>query len=369
MPKSADLWIPEVNTYWSLLWNPLYPYSLLLILLFFNYLERAIRERQRHFVYLSGCALGVMAFVHPYHVPLLYTIAITMLLLRMRRDVAPYLLGLFAISLPFVSIVYLISRLNPLAAQHTTTGLMASPPLPVYLLGLGLPLIVMTCGIILFGRELLERFTPLILWVILGLLFCYLPFWFQRKFIFGIQLPIGILAGVAIDMAVTRISSARGRRLAFICLTGIMLPLAVLTQLHNIRSTLSSVKANPTGSFYLSKELHAGMSYLGSISSTNDIVFASEPTSLLLPAFSGNTVLWGHWAMSVDAVARKQWMMTIMQLQNGPETRRKFAAAGVRFIFLDGDLKRWFENTQANWLVTGTEKVFQNTDVLIYRVI
>ena len=38
--KPADLWLVDSNTFWSLLWNPLFPYSLAMMLLVMYWLDR-----------------------------------------------------------------------------------------------------------------------------------------------------------------------------------------------------------------------------------------------------------------------------------------------------------------------------------------
>src|SRR5208282_4281001 len=66
----TDLWMPEVSTYWSLLWNPLFPYSLTLIVLTIYCLDRGTGDARKIDFWLGGLAAGVLALVHPYALPL-----------------------------------------------------------------------------------------------------------------------------------------------------------------------------------------------------------------------------------------------------------------------------------------------------------
>ena len=50
----ADLFVPDANTFWSLLWNPLFIYSLILILLSLYSLDRGTGECRARYMWLSG---------------------------------------------------------------------------------------------------------------------------------------------------------------------------------------------------------------------------------------------------------------------------------------------------------------------------
>jgi hypothetical protein len=56
----ADLWMPEMSTYWSFLWNALFPYSLTLIVLIIYWLDRGTRDARKKDFWLSGVAAGVL---------------------------------------------------------------------------------------------------------------------------------------------------------------------------------------------------------------------------------------------------------------------------------------------------------------------
>src|SRR5208282_1376621 len=86
----TDLWMPEVNTYWSLLWNPLFPYSLTLIVLIIYWLDRGTRDAHKIDFWLGGFATGVLALIHPYALPIVFAYAVIITLARR----GPHALGL-----------------------------------------------------------------------------------------------------------------------------------------------------------------------------------------------------------------------------------------------------------------------------------
>ncbi len=66
-----DLWFIDSNTWWSLTWNALFPYSLALILFFAEALDRASAREAGPWAWLGGLALALLLLVHPYVAPLL----------------------------------------------------------------------------------------------------------------------------------------------------------------------------------------------------------------------------------------------------------------------------------------------------------
>ncbi|HEY2987817.1 MAG TPA: hypothetical protein VGL11_08825, partial [Candidatus Binatia bacterium] len=134
---SADLWMPDINTFWSLTWNPLFVYSLMLLLLSVYLLDRGTEEADARSMWLAGLAAGFLTLIHPYHVPLLFTLAASVAIVRLRRRAPGLLARFYGAALPFVSVVFIISKLHPLASQHSASGEMASPYLTAQTLGFG----------------------------------------------------------------------------------------------------------------------------------------------------------------------------------------------------------------------------------------
>ena len=79
---STDLWMPEVSTYWSLLWNPLFPWSLALMLLAIFWLDRGTRDERPRDLWRAGLTAGVLTLIHPYSQPLLLAFAVVVIAVR-----------------------------------------------------------------------------------------------------------------------------------------------------------------------------------------------------------------------------------------------------------------------------------------------
>ncbi|HUI07891.1 MAG TPA: hypothetical protein VL486_12900 [Verrucomicrobiae bacterium] len=365
-----DVNTPESNTYWSLLWNPLFPFTLALLVLSIHLMDRGTRDAKNRDLWLSGLCVGVLTLLQPYQAPLLLALAVVLSALRQEKGGLGLLLRFAMAAFPFVLYPLLVGRLDPIVALHNSVGKMRTPDLLSCVLGFGIPLLLPLAGLVVEGWELVSRYRQLVLWVFLSFLFSCLPFWFQRKFIFGVHVPLCILSGISADWLLARIPGERMRRCVLAGSALLLLLLVTSTQLCLLWAGWKTAKENKGGFYYIDADTFNALDFLKHNSDPDDIVFATEATSSLIPAFSGNTVVWGHWAMTVDFRRRIQWVSGVLGERLGwdrDRRRREFWDAGIKFIFVSGALKRRFAMEDFSWLLRGTEKVFENASVTIYR--
>jgi hypothetical protein len=220
----ADLWMPEMSTFWSFLWNPLFPWSLALMLLSIYWFDRGTAAGRYSDLWYSGLASGAMTLIHPYAAPLLFTMAPIIATVRRKWGAVGYLLRYFAAAAPFAIYLVVASRSNALVAKHTVTGEMKSPAIVAYLLGFGFPLLFFLIGAAIARGKLVKRYWQIVVWFLLSISFAYFPFWFQRKLVLGAHIPLCILAAVTFDFLLTKWSNKRTRRVMTIAAATILLP-------------------------------------------------------------------------------------------------------------------------------------------------
>ena len=369
---SADLWMPEISAFWSFLWNPLFPFSLTLFLLSIYWIDRGTREKRSSDFWRSGLSTGLMALVHPYSVPLIFTLVAIVIVARTRQSASAFLARYLASALPFVIYVALISKLNPLVARHNALGGMKSPNLPGYVLGFGFPLVLFViCFLIEKGRWA-RQYWIFAVWFLISLVFTYLPFWFQRKLIFGAHIPLSILGGICCGAIYDRWVDHHRPRWLLIGAGFLGATLVATTPAYLLVRQTAEVRSNPTSAYYVDNELFEGLRILKERSKPDDIVLASFETSRLIPAFSGNTVFWGHWAMSLDSENRRNWIAHFFDPQSdwADEKRaNEFWGSGVRFIFADGSIKKSLEENPWVWktILRDATRIFENRSVEIYQ--
>ena len=368
----ADLINPEMSTYWSLLWNPLFPFSLLLMLLAIYYLDRGTQEGRTKDLWLAGLSAGVLALIHPYSQPFLLAFAFMIVIVRRKADWFGYLLRYVAALAPFLLYVVLLTVLQPVLSEHSSQGKMESPNLAAILLGFGAPLLIWLAGFAVQRGRWMKQYWQLVLWFVLSLALAYAPLWFQRKLIFGAHIPLCLLAAISFDLLLAKCSTVRVRRLSLAAAVVVLLPLLLITPAYLLFSVTQDVQNNAEGVYYLSDDMMDALKYLKQTSQPDQIVLASIATSRLIPAYAGNTVVWGHWAMTVDLEQRREWYARLFNKpQNWDDQQRatEFWNSGIQYIFADGNLRQVMVRNPWKWqvILKDTDEVFHNGTVVIYK--
>jgi len=370
---SADLWMPEVSTYWSLLWNPLFPWSLALMLLTIYLLDRGTRDERPRDLWLAGLAAGVLVLIHPYSQPLLLALAVLVIAVRRRQRGLGYLVRYLLPLAPFVGYIVALTLWQPLVSKHSTSGTMDSPSLWLYVTGFGLPLLIWAAGVAIDRGRWMKQYWQLAAWFGLSLALAYAPLWFQRKLILGAHIPLCVLAAVSFDLLLAKCGSLRTVKWALAAATVVLVPLLALTPVYLIVELNREVQVNVFGVYYISPAVDAGLNYLKRHSKPDDVVMASLGMSLMIPAYAGNTVVWGHWAMAVDTEERKAWSRALFSPPQNwyDEARAKnFWGSGIDYIFASGVIKKGMEKAEFyKWqiILDHAQEVFRNDEVVIYR--
>jgi len=369
---SGDLWLVDMNTFWCLLWNPLFPYSLALMLLAVFWLDRGSRAGRKSDFWRAGVATAILALIHPYSQPLLFAFAVLITVMRKRAAARIYLSRYFLVAIPAVIYAGLVTMFNPLISRHDAAGAMISPSPATYALGFGLPLVFSVAGLLVGREQLLKRCWPVVLWFVLSALLAYFPFWFQRKLIFGAHVPLCIVAAVSLDLLLNRFSNSRTRGWVAAVVAVIFLPLLVTTPAFLLDRENREVRDNTDGYYYVSGDVMDGLRFLKTGTKPRDVVFASVETSRLIPGLAGNTVVWGHWAQSVDLAERQIWITNLFNpraVWTDPNRAREFWGTNIQYIFADGLLKQSVEQGRYRWqaILNESDVVFTNRSVAIYR--
>jgi len=369
---SGDLWLVDMNTFWCLLWNPLFPYSLALLVLALFWLDRGSRDGRKSDFWLAGAATGILALIHPYSQPLLFAFAVLVTVLRLKASALVYLSRFFMAAIPFVVYVGLVAAFNPLVSRHDSAGAMTSPSPATYALGFGLPLLFCVAGLAVEREQLVKRCWPALLWFVLSVALAYVPFWFQRKLIFGAQIPLCIMAAISLDLLLNRFSNPRTRSRVTAVAAIVFLPLLVSTPVYLLAGESREARDNTDGYYYVSGDVMNGLQFLKTRTRPGDVVFATVETSRLIPGLAGNTVVWGHWAQSVDLAARQNWITNLFNAHaDWADTNRtrEFWGTDIQYIFADGKFKQSIEQGRPRWqvILNEADAVFTNRSVVIYK--
>jgi len=149
-------------------------------------------------------------------------------------------------------------------------------------------------------------------------------------------------------------------------------PLLMATPVYLIWTGIQEVRTNAGDAYFVRDDVMEGLNFLRQNSDPDEVVFATVSTSRLIPGFAGNTVVWGHWAMSVDHGERDRWFSGLFARGSdwtNDARAEEFWGTGIDYIFADGLLKTGIERNPEAWrvILAEADRLFANPSVLIFR--
>ncbi len=211
----------------------------------------------------------------------------------------PLLLALFLVSLgaaPLMIYDQAIVRLDPVFAGWNAQNLTPSPPVWDIFIAFSPALLaaaLLGSARLRGGRDLeTPLLRPLLVWVVLGLVLLYVPFGLQRRFMFGLFVPIAGLAGVWLVVIETRRPAGLfARALLFLSLPSNLILMMVV--LFGVQSH------DPL--FYLTRDEHQALNWIEAHTAPQALVLSSPEMGMFIPARTGRRVLYGHPFETVNA--------------------------------------------------------------------
>jgi hypothetical protein len=382
---AADLWVVDLNVFWSLAWNGLFAFALCLLvsvaILFQRGLAATASDR-RNLAFLGvGVCLALLAFVHPYDVFVAACIGISLLVFaregRSLRELAASGAWIAVPALPAGLYQLQLSSTHPVLSRHAQMGGMESPSPLSYVLGIGLPLVFAAIGALATfskgkpgdeGRGQADL-RWLVVWVGLCLVAAFLPIWFQRKMVFAIGIPIGVLASHGIERIA---GSGPRRRIVYWSLIGVILVVSFAgSHRHNAEAAMAAIRSDPFAYFDSDAFSQVGR-FLDRETDANEVVLADLAVSRSVPGRSGNTVIFGHWAQSVDLRERADWFKQLFSAASplsDHQKRRSLMGSPVSLVLVDERLRRMMGGQVSPWLRGATRSIYLEGGYEVLRVL
>ncbi len=365
--QSADLWVPEAFPVYSLLANAHFPLAMALMM----WIARcgsaigdsrlAIRGRRHWLLGLGMIAAAiVLGAIQPFGLVAVFGGLGVMLVARAVRERAvPWqalawiaVAGLLA--LPYPSYMLRAIRSDPALSVWDAQNVTDSPPLWDWALSYGLVLVLAVPGAVFAARRGSDADWLLLSWVGVTLVGMYLPLPLQRRLSLGLGVPLGLLAGVGWWRTVRPRIKARRRGLA----QGLLVAFCALTPLFLIVGHLATVS-----DFYLSDGEWAALKWLREKGDPDAVVLCSPRMGLLVPAWAGQPVVYGHPFETVNAARRKAEVEAYWAGEMGIEEQEAFLRENrVGYVLLDQETKDW-ESETWEW-----ELVSEGENVKVYRL-
>jgi membrane protein CcdC involved in cytochrome C biogenesis len=190
-------------------------------------------------------------------------------------------------SLPFMLYDVIIVRIHPQLAVWNAQNQTPSPSFWLLLLAFlpGFPLAIY--AIYRNIRQKQEASTHLVIWAVVATLVLFIPISLQRRFMLGLYIPITILAGTGLGYLCNR-----NRRMAALLLP-ICVILTIPSNLIVLGSAFYGIK-NHDAAIYLTSGEVESFEWIKSNTGADSIIMAAPDTGLLIPAYTGRKVLYGH---------------------------------------------------------------------------
>jgi len=380
--------MPEVVTFLSLLLNPLFCFSMFLMITIVALGAHAFLSGSKRSALVGGLAALVLGNIHTYDlIPVGATLGAYLLTLLVRSRAAVRALtsaGVMAvIASPSVAYQLWLLRSGDVTLTIKTAETPVFSPPPIMLgLGLGIPLLLALLGVMrTFRPDAPGAARLLALWLVVGFAVAYAPVPFQRKLAQGVQIPMMILASFGIERLLTglpRLSHIAG----VAALLASMLPSNILfvnRTLRDLQTNNSAYIANLMPPLYLRSDQYDALQWLDEEADFGDVLLCNSFLGSYAPSLAGTRVYMGHWAETLHFHRKLSNFALFLDRMNPEESRREFVKEqGITYILRDesiydevfhlapdGTKMVPYDLTQTEWLFP----VFAKDEVTVYRVL
>jgi len=296
-----------------------------------------------------------LAIVQPFAVATVYLTLGVYLLLRWRRDrrIAWPAVGIAtlagAVTLPLMIYTFWVTQADPLLRGWMAQNVTPSPPVWDYALGYGLILVLAVPGAVQAVRRRSDADLLLLAWVGVTVVLLYAPFSLQRRFSFGLHIPLAILAETGL-LSLTKRKWIVGLAIASMLLT---------TLLVLVLAIGGGLKQDSR--LFVSADEADAMNWLRANTSRQAVVLASPEMGLFVPAWAGRRVVYGHPFETVDAEQTKKRVETFFAQASNAEREAMLREWQMAYVFV-GPRERalGFDGSPGR-------EVFRNATVTIYQ--
>ncbi len=352
-----DFWLIDAYLFFSISLFPSFSFTLGLMAwalnLFFGYLETGKPQS----IFLISLLSVLSQTVNPIAfavVDLACAGAVFSLWWKNQKIESRHGLALLFIALaqlPLLIYNFLVLSRDPFWSQFTAQNQTLSPPPVFYFWGFAPFWLFAVYGMFLALRERNPRLLALTAWVIGGFTLAYLPVAIQRRFIFGITIPLAGLALHGLSNLIRRVS-VLAKRENLVYFSYILL--ASISSIYLSLGLSLFLQTLPAEKFY-SRQVESALVWLNQNAAPNDFVLADVSTSQLIAQRTRLKVYVGH-EMETLGYAEKQRAME---------------------LFFDGkSAPGWLAQTRVRWVLAekgsllrteGLEVVYENERVVIYK--
>lgn len=357
---TIDFWVAETYPFLSSYANAHFPLGLAL----FVYLLRPHKK-------LANIWVGLLAFILVLLVPfasiMLLGLCFVSLIWREieenHLDVARIwdsrrwqrFFWILIASTPVILYDFWVSRMHPTLRIWSQQNKTPSPPIWNLFFSLSPALVLAVWGIKPALGKQSNRFW--VVWLVLGAVLLYIPWNLQRRFLVGYYIPVVCLAVMGLQ------SIAEKVKIKYQTIVAVLLILSVPTNLIVLISGIQAAsKKDPQ--IYLYNEERLAMDWIGAHTHPGSLILAAPDTGLLIPAFTGRDVIYGHPFETTFAEQKKYSLERFYTGGMDAASQREYLVQQDVDYVLYGPRERKLGTFQA---VRGTKIEYQISELTIYH--
>ena len=310
-----DLWVPEAITFFTFYTNPLFIFSLSLIISIFLLMLLGLENKGYKYSIAAG-VLGLVLFqIHPYHFPTIFlTLGLFWLFIFFKKQKINWAFlkqccVFFIVSLPSLVYYWWLSTTHWLTIHRISQAAPAvlTPSLVSFILSYGLlwPLVIIGVYSILKNKKFNNYSLFLITWLISQIFLVYSPLPLQRKLSEGLHLILCVLATLGLFFLYQKLikvsfwQKSVWLKNKFLWLILFM----ILFSFSNIYIIARDIKYFSHPCLSVEKSVIQSMTWLRKNSSEQNIILSDTGLIIgnLLPAFAVRKVYAGHGAETAYA--------------------------------------------------------------------
>ncbi len=380
-----DVYIAEGNTFLGMLGYPHFIAAALYIFSFELLLRGQVKGQLRYAVW-AGLFTLFLGWQHAYDLVSIYTVWLAYaILLTIREKKLPWyaiksglILGVISVWPALYSVM--LTSLDPVwkavLKQFANAGVYTPNLLHLPIL-FGITFVLALIGLIYMNplrlKKLDDRQLFLVGWFVITFGLIYLPVDYQIHLLNGWQVPMSILAVIAIfDVLAPRVLKSNSRlaklkptTMQWILAAGILV-LVIPTNLYlwTWRFVDLSRHSYP---YYLYKDELDAMGWLENNAGPEDVVLSSLTTGQYVPALTGMHAYLAHWAQTLDFFSKSQNVDDFLQGNLDEEKQMQILKDGsVDYVFWGPAEKAAGSAAALNLSVL--KPVYTNPLVTIFRV-
>ena len=353
---TSDFWVAEAYPFLAMYSSPHFSLGLALLVWFAAQLGKAQTERVLPWLFVAGLLLSIAL---PFGIVIAALLAFGSLMVSIVYREKIKWQTAFAFLLPgglFTLYQFYVIRTDPVLALWDAQNLTASPPLWDVLISFS-PL----AGFAVYGavkavHNRSRQIGMLVVWLVLGLVLIYVPFNLQRRFLLGYMIPVAGLAAYGLSEIKTRSKTVY---------KALSVGLALPTLLIVIAGGVLAVRNSDPHLVIAKSELEA-LEFLADHGNPGDLVLAAPDTGLLIPAYTGQRVIYGHPFETVNAAEEKTAVESFFRGGLSAEGVNWAGERTVRWIFW-GPREQAYRPAPLD-LPEGITLVYENQDVKIFSI-